>query len=203
MEKIIDIRPIKKKLRAQAKEMRLSMSPVTKQSSDRKIKNKLLNLWAIREAETVLCYVSTSIEVDTRELINAFLQMGKRVAVPRCEGGKSEMNFYYINSLDELSPGSFGVDEPESQQERLCTQTRNSVCIVPAFMFDKYGYRLGYGKGYYDRYLSKYEGFTVGICYGSNLRDKLFNGKYDRAVDLVVTDKEIITVRKENEDGKI
>ncbi len=199
MEKIIDIRPIKKKLRAQAKEMRLSMSPVVKQSLDRKIKNKLLNLWAVREADTVLCYVSTNIEVDTKDFINTLLQMGKRVAVPRCEGGKSEMNFYFINSLDELSPGSFGVEEPESLKENLCLQTQGSVCIVPAFMFDKNGYRLGYGKGYYDRYLSRYEGTTVGICYSSNLKDKLYHGKYDRAVDLVVTDKDII--RKENENG--
>ena len=90
MEKVIDIRPIKKKLRAEARAMRRSMSPEGKQTLDRKIKNKLLNLWAVREAQTVLCYVSTDIEVDTREFINALLQMGKRVAVPRCEGEKSE-----------------------------------------------------------------------------------------------------------------
>lgn len=202
MEKVIDIRPIKKKLRAQTKEMRRSMSPVLKQSLDRKIKNKLLNLWAVREAEVVLCYVSTDIEVDTKELINALFQMGKRVAVPRCEGGKSEMNFYFIDSLSQLSPGSFGVEEPASIRENLVTDTQNSVCIVPAFMFDRNGYRLGYGKGYYDRYLSGYEGTSVGICYTENLQQKLYHGKYDRSVDLVVTDKEIITVRKENQDGK-
>ena len=98
MEKVIDIRPIKKKLRESAREMRRSMSPEIKQSFDRKIKNKLFNLWAIREATTVLCYVSTDIEVDTREFINSLLQMGKKVAVPRCEGEKSEMNYYYIES---------------------------------------------------------------------------------------------------------
>jgi 5-formyltetrahydrofolate cyclo-ligase len=110
MEKVIDIRPIKKKLRQEAREMRRAMSPESKKTLDRKIKNRLLNLWALREAQTVLCYVSTDIEVDTREFIEELLKMGKRVAVPRCEGGPSEMNFYYINSLDELSPGSFGVD---------------------------------------------------------------------------------------------
>lgn len=198
MEKIIDIRPIKKKMRADAREMRRSMSPEVKLTLDRKIKNRLLNLWAVREAGTVLCYVSTDIEVDTRELINSLLQMGKRVAVPRCEGEKSEMNFYYINSLSELSPGSFGVDEPDPQKSIMVGKTEGSVCIVPAFMFDKKGYRLGYGKGYYDRYLSRYKGSTIGICYEANLQDELFHGKYDRTVDLVVTDKEIITIGKEN-----
>ncbi len=198
MEKIVDIRPIKKKLRAEAREMRRSMSPEVKASLDRKIKNKLLNLWSLRETNVVLCYVSTEIEVDTRELINALLQSGKRVAVPRCEGEKSEMNFYFINSLEELSPGSFDVDEPDPQKNAMVGKTEGSVCIVPAFMFDRRGYRLGYGKGYYDRYLSKYEGSTIGICYGENLQNELFHGKYDRCVDLIVTDKEILTTKEDN-----
>jgi 5-formyltetrahydrofolate cyclo-ligase len=77
-------------------------------------------------------------------------------------------------------------------------KTKGSVCIVPAFMFDRRGYRLGYGKGYYDRYLSKYEGSTIGICYGENLQNELFHGKYDRCVDLIVTDKEILTTKEDN-----
>lgn len=195
MEKVIDIRPIKKKMRADAKEMRRSMSPELKQSLDRKIKNKLLNLWAVRESHTVLCYVSTEIEINTRELITELLKMGKRVAVPRCEDDKGEMNFYYINSLSELSSGSFGVEEPDPQKSLMVGQTEGSVCIVPAFMFDRNGYRLGYGKGYYDRYLSRYKGATVGVCYSENLQQELYHGKYDRAVELVVTDREILTVK--------
>ncbi len=197
MEKVIDIRPIKKKLRAEARQMRRGMSPEGKEALDRKIKNRLLNMWAIRQVDTVLCYVSTDIEVDTREFITALLQMGKRVAVPRCEDGKTEMNFYYINSLDELSSGSFGVDEPDPQKCVMVGKTEGSVCIVPAFMFDKSGYRLGYGKGYYDRYLSGYKGNTIGICYDDNIVDELYHGKYDRTVRLVVTEKEIITVRED------
>lgn len=196
MEKVIDIRPIKKKMRAEAKEGRLSMDATVKGACDKKICNKLLNLWAVRETDTFLCYVSTDIEVDTRELINALLSSGKRVAVPRCEGGPSEMNFYYINSLDELLPGSFGVLEPESDEENMLTQTENTICIVPAFMFDKSGYRLGYGKGYYDRYLSKYKGSTIGICYSQNVKDELFHGKFDRTVDMIVTEKQIITTKE-------
>lgn len=193
MEKVIDIRPLKKKLRAEAREMRRAMSPDRKQSLDRKIKNKLLNLWSVREAKAVLCYVSTDIEVDTREFINALLAMGKRVAVPRCEGEKSNMNFYYINSLDELDVGSFGVDEPDPAKHIMVGDTKDCVCIVPAFMFDKQGFRLGYGKGYYDRYLSRYKGSTIGICYSENLVDELFHGKYDRTVDMIITEKDIIS----------
>ncbi len=197
MEKIIDIRPLKKKMRSETKEKRLSMDPETKLLADKKICNKLLNLWAVREAKTVLCYVSTPIEVDTKEFISTLLNLGKVVAVPRCEGGKSEMNFYKISSLDELLPGSFGVLEPTPDPEKKITETKDSVCIVPAFMFDKKGYRLGYGKGYYDRYLSRYEGSSVGICYEENITKELFYGKYDRAVDLVLTEKHITVIQKE------
>ncbi len=196
MEKVTDIRPIKKKLRAEAKEKRLSMDPFSKTSYDKKICNKLLNLWAVREARTVLCYVSTPIEVDTRNFIDALLSLGKKVAVPRCEGEKSNMNFYYIDSLNDLQVGSFGVLEPCSEDEKRVTDTYGAVCIVPAFMFDKSGYRLGYGKGYYDRYLSRYKGSTIGICYDENITDELFHGKFDRTVNMVLTEKRIITVNE-------
>lgn len=196
MEKVIDIRPIKKKMRAEAKEGRLSMDAAVKSSLDKKICNRLLNLWAVRETDTFLCYVSTEIEVGTKDFINALLASGKKVAVPRCEGGPSEMNFYYINSLDELSSGSFGVLEPESDKGKMLTETENTICIVPAFMFDKSGYRLGYGKGYYDRYLSKYKGYSIGVCYSENIKDELFHGKYDRTVDMIVTEKQIIATKE-------
>ena len=196
MEKVIDIRPVKKKLRAEQKEKRLSMEPLLKSSYDKKICNKLLNLWTVRDSETILCYVSTSIEVDTLSFIKSLLSSGKKVAVPRCEGEKSNMNFYYINSLDELSAGSFGVLEPKPDEKKMVTDTVGSVCIVPAFMFDKSGYRLGYGKGYYDRYLSRYNGVAIGICYDENITDELFRGKYDRAVDFVLTERRIINKKE-------
>ena len=190
MEKVIDIRPIKKKMRAEARESRRSMDAFVKSTYDKKICNKLLNLWAVRETETFLCYVSTDIEVDTKEFINSLLSSGKKVAVPRCEGGPSEMNFYYINSLDELSSGSFGVLEPESNKEKMLTETENTICIVPAFMFDKFGYRLGYGKGYYDRFLSAHPDMhRVGICYCCCTVTKLTHGRFDVSVNTLVTEK--------------
>ena len=196
MEKVIDIRPIKKKMRAEAREMRRSLSPEKKITLDRKIKNKLLNLWAVRECNKFLCYVSTDIEVDTREFIEALLQMGKKVAVPRCEGERSNMNFYYINSLDELSPGSFGVDEPCPDKSESVIDFSKSICIVPALSYDRYGYRLGYGGGYYDRFLSKYSGYTIGVCYDNCINKKLIHGRYDRATNIVITDKQIIINRR-------
>ena len=97
-----------------------------------------------------------------------------------------------IDSLDDLEDGFFGVLEPDPQKAKKAETTEKSVCIVPAFLFDENGYRLGYGKGYYDRFLSKFEGKTVGICYDENIRNSLMHGKFDRPVGLIVTEKRIV-----------
>ncbi len=192
MEKIVDIRPIKKQMRSSCKEARRSMDKTLKASSDKKIQNKLLNLFAVREADVVLTYVSTPIEVKTLDFITALLEQGKSVAVPKCLNDKGDMDFFLINSLDDLEDGFFGVREPNPEASKRAIPTENSVCVVPAFLFDEKGYRLGYGKGYYDRFLSKFEGKTVGICYEENIRDSLMHGKYDRPVALIVTEKRIV-----------
>ncbi|MBR2876621.1 MAG: 5-formyltetrahydrofolate cyclo-ligase [Clostridia bacterium] len=192
MEKIVDIRPIKKQLRSSCKEMRRAMDKTLKENYDKKIQNKLLNLFVVREADMVLTYVSTSIEVETHGFINALLKQGKKVAVPKCLNDKGDMDFFIINSFDDLEEGYFGVLEPNPSKCRSVLPTEKTVCVVPAFLFDEKGYRLGYGKGYYDRYLSDFKGTSVGICYQENIRDSLMHGKYDRPVGLIVTEKRIV-----------
>jgi len=192
MEKIVDIRPIKKQMRSSCKEMRRSMDKTLKANYDKKIQNKLINLFLVREADIVLTYVSTSIEVQTLDFIENLLKQGKKVAVPKCLNDKGDMDFFIINSLNDLNNGFFGVQEPDPENSEKAVTTEKSVCVVPAFLFDINGYRLGYGKGYYDRFLSKFTGKTVGICYEENIRDSLMHGKYDRPVSLIVTEKRIV-----------
>ena len=192
MEKIVDIRPIKKQMRSSCKEARRSMDKTVKANFDKKIQNKLLNLFSVREADIVLTYVSTNIEVKTLDFIEMLLKQGKSVAVPKCLNDKGDMDFFIINSLDDLDIGFFGVQEPDPEKSEVAVTTEKSVCIVPAFLFDEKGYRLGYGKGYYDRFLSKFTGKTIGVCYDENIRDSLMHGKYDRPVCLIVTEKRIV-----------
>lgn len=189
---INDIRPVKNRLRNMAKEYRLSLPKSEKAVIDRKIENKFLNMWQYREAELIWIYVSTEIEVDTRYIIETALKDGKRVAVPKCINGTRDMDFYLIKSFSCLESGAFGVLEPK---EELCERLEDyssGVCIVPALMFDDSGYRLGFGKGYYDRFLAKFSGQTLGLCYNACLKDKLPHGKYDRRVEKIVTQSKII-----------
>lgn len=197
MNKINDIRPYKNKLREQFKAKRTELSAEEKDRLDKKITNKILNMWQYRDEEIMLVYVSTPIEVDTKQFISKALSDGKTVAVPRCVNGTRNMNFYIIKSLDDLEPGAFNVLEPIIEK---CTKLENlnkGLCIVPALSFDKKGFRLGYGKGYYDRFLSNFSGETLGLCYNFCMMDDLPHGKYDRRVDKIITDSNIIIPKKE------
>lgn len=185
----VDIRPLKRRMREEIKAWRRAMSPQRKSRADKSILSRLTRLREYQGAQTVLTYVSLPIEVDTFGLIQKALEDGKRVAVPRCVEGTRLMEFYLIHGVEDLEPGTFGVLEPNPKR---CTQLRDfrgSLCIVPALAYDRSGYRLGYGAGYYDRFLSSYSGQMVGIVYERNLRWKLWRGHYDVPVKLVVTER--------------
>lgn len=184
-----DIRVQKNALREKMKEFRRSMPPAVKEKKDAAIRQNLLSLKQYQACQTLLTFVSSPIEVDTRVLIRQALQNGKRVAVPYCVEGTRQMEFYYIRSMQDLAPRTFGVLEPVAERCERMRETSQSICIVPGLGFDWYGFRLGYGKGYYDRFLSSYTGFTIGISYEGCMRQRLPHGFYDLPVDLLVTEK--------------
>ena len=185
---VMDIRPIKTELRQKYRSLRQSMPQEIKEQKDAAIATQVRRLWQYQRNNILLIYVSTSIEVDTFRIIRQALEDGKRVAVPRCVPDTRNMEFYYIDSIDELDPGMFGVLEPAANPERLYKESDGGLCIVPAFSYDWRGFRLGYGKGYYDRFLSKFEGNIVGICYSECVQRSLPHGRFDRPVELLVTE---------------
>lgn len=190
-----DIRPLKQKLRAESKLYRNELSSNEKAELDSKISDRLFNTWQYKSCEVLLTYVSTEIEVDTREIISRALADGKRVAVPRCIDNTRLMDFYFIKDFDDLESGYMGVLEPIPEKCEKMTDFSKGLCIVPALMFDLYGYRLGYGKGYYDRFLSNFCGETLGICYNRCVREQLPHGKFDKCVERIITQSRIITVK--------
>lgn len=188
---VTDIRQLKTYLREHYRAIRTEMPPEQRQDCDARIADRVRKLWQYRRARQLLVYVSTSIEVDTHRIIRRALEDGKRVAVPRCIPDTREMEFYYIDSLEELKPGSFGVYEPDPCPEKLVTDLSHGLCIIPAFCYDYVGYRLGYGKGYYDRFLPRFGGSLIGICYSACVRRHLPHGRFDRPAELLVTENYI------------
>lgn len=184
-----DIRPLKAGLREHYKDLRRAMSPAVKAEWDGEIARRLTGLWQYKQNSRLFTYVSTPIEVDTRRIITQALREGKRVAVPRCVPGTRDMEFYWIDSVEELEPGTFGVLEPRPDRIRLVRDLSGGLCLVPALCYDWRGYRLGYGKGYYDRFLAGFGGHMVGICYADCVRRKLPHGRFDSRVELLVTEQ--------------
>ncbi|MGN0667340.1 MAG: 5-formyltetrahydrofolate cyclo-ligase [Huintestinicola sp.] len=185
-----DIREYKKSLRARFKEIRRSMTPEEKEDRDRKIFQRITGSAAYREASIILTYVSTDIEVDTRMLIDKALADNKRVAVPRCISGTRDMDFYFIKSTDDLESGTFSVLEPVPEKCVKAYAFENALCIVPGLSFDMQGYRLGYGGGYYDRFLSAHPRlYKMGVCYCSCTVNELYHGRYDIRADALITEK--------------
>ena len=178
----------KNALRKKAKKFRESLLPCEKHKKDEIIFNKIISMSEYKNSDTVLCYYSTTIEVDTLKLIDYSLTLGKRVALPRCIDDKGKMNFYYINSIDTLKTGAYGIKEPAENSE-IYLGKNGDLCIVPSLMIDKMCYRLGYGKGYYDNFLQNFSGIKCVICYKENVADILpvYDG-FDVKCDMCITD---------------
>ena len=191
MSNKVNIKEIKTELRYELKEKRRQMTYSQKTEKDREILTTFLSTKQYYQSELILTYVSTEIEVDTIAIMKHALAAKKRVAVPKCIKNSSEMDFYEITSLDDLEIGSFGLLEPNINKCKKLKDSNNSngLCITPGLSFDMRGYRLGYGMGYYDRFLKDYSSITVGLCYYDFIKMILPNGRYDVNVKMLITEK--------------
>ncbi len=181
----------KNELRISAKKQRASLSAIQKEKSDKDLLNKLLSLPEFKNVHSVFTYISMPIkEVSTTGIIEFCLTEGTRVAVPVCKA-HSRMDFYYISSLDETKQNKYGILEPEENKDRLASPSEADLIIIPGLKFDKRGYRLGWGGGFYDRYLKNCFCTKIGICYEDEITELLPVDNYDVKVDMLVTDKTI------------
>lgn len=184
----------KQRLREERLAAREALSEQERSMLDDRITQKLLATSEYAEATTVLTYVSFSSEVSTRMFIECALRDGKTVAVPRCLPGHC-LEFVAITSLDQLIAAPFGLLEPPKELPALTEEQMDaSICIVPALLVDIKGYRLGYGAGFYDRFLSTFPGKKICLAYQQNLsRTMLPHTAFDVAVDLVITESDVLT----------
>lgn len=140
-----------------------------------------------RDAECVCCYVSVRSEVSTAGIILRALESEKRVIVPKVFG--TDMRFFRIKSLtDDLERGTFGTLEPREGCEEVDSADAD-VCLVPGVVFDEFGNRIGYGKGYYDRLLKTLPRAipTLGLAYDCQVRERIPAAPEDVPVQFIVT----------------
>lgn len=186
---LINVKEEKRKLRTRYKKLRAACPADVKARLDEGLTKQVLGLAEYQACQTLFIFVSSGIECDTSKIIGDAFQSGKKVAVPRCADKSGKMDFYYIRSTDDLSPGTFSLLEPDPDKCERVTDFSSGLCIVPGLCFDLEGYRVGFGKGYYDRFLDEFGGTTAGICYSKYTLKQLPRGAHDRHTDILVTEK--------------
>jgi len=199
-----ELRKQKNELRAELLEKRRIILPEKRDEWDRKISSIFLNSISYRFCDIVLIYVSTKDEISTLSIIEHSLENKKIVACPVSNVKDNTLSFKTINSPDELYSGSYNILEPPKSNpdfrdfinENLTNGKRPplAVCVIPCLSYDADGYRMGYGKGYYDRFLPTFEGTKIGLCYSEFKSSKLPKGKYDVKLDVVITEKGVTVI---------
>jgi len=161
-------------------------------SSEEMIQKLIEHTW-YRECSTLFTYVSMDREVQTRKLIEKGIRDGKRVCVPRVVPRQQMLAVPITNPAVELEKGFYGVLEPIAQLPSVSPQEVDLV-IVPGLIFDREGYRIGYGGGYYDKYLENLPSHcrTVGLAFHTLITDRIPREAHDKKVMLVITEKELI-----------
>ena len=185
-----DIEIKKEKLRKEYKSIRSNVNNKIEKSRD--ITNKLVRNENFEKAKVLAIYKSFGTEVDTAELINYSINIGKTVVLPKVEG--DELKFYKVNSINEnFIKSSFGVEEPLGNESNFVDKTCIDLVIVPGLCFDREKNRLGFGRGYYDRYLKNEDLKTIGICFDEQILEKeiLPITEDDVKLDEIITDKRI------------
>ena len=164
-----DPQVLKKRLRAHMSGIREMLGPEGRARADAVIAGKVCAHPAYEQADTVFTYLSVGSEVDTRAIIEDAWGKGKVVAVPRCVPHTNLMEWYRIESFDELEDAPFGLEEPPANPERRVEVPPkgadvHACALVPGYTFDREGYRLGYGGGFYDVFLPTFGGVSLGLC---------------------------------------
>ena len=196
-----DIDSEKAALRQASLAKRRSLSEDKKQSLDDSVFRQLLSLDLLNRAEKIFMYASTPFEVSTDKTTEYCLNHEKTVCFPICLP-QHQMAFMPVSGLSDLISGTYGIPEPRFDADSVIVPSEFDLCIVPALAVDKSGFRLGYGGGYYDRWLAQNKVKKAVLCYEFNLVDKVPVGEYDIAADFVITEQQCIPSQPDCSDGK-
>ena len=183
-----DMKKEKESLRQLLRARRDALPQEERKARDEKICAKILASAPFRSADLVLLYAPTGSEVDILPVAEAALREGKRIAFPKCAGA-GVMHFLSVASLSDLLPGKYGIKAPpENAVPVVCTQA--TLCLTPGLAFDREGRRLGYGGGYYDRFLAGFPGTAAGVVPHDFMLAALPCAPHDRAVSILFSEEE-------------
>lgn len=180
---------IRKRMRA----LRNKMTEEEVQSFSEVICERIESLDVYREAEVILSYYPTQNEVSVLSLMDDAINKNKAVYLPRVQN--RDMIFFRYQSVDDVTQGYMGIYEPVTTEmfEKTEENRQTVIMLMPGTAFDQNRNRLGYGGGFYDRYLSGYEVYKIGVCYDFQITEEAIPTEpFDIRPDMIVTDKRIL-----------
>ena len=194
---MVDLKQQKSDLRQLYLQKRQNITKEQKQIYDKKLCAAIVNSISYKYYDTLLFYAAKPDEPDLSEAALKALSDGKRVAYPCCVPGERRMVFHVVTDLSQLKSGSYGIMEPDEALPALDFSAPScSVCFIPAVVTDKNGYRIGYGGGYYDRFLSGYNGVSATVVYSDFIVPSVPHGKFDASADMIITEGGITRIVK-------
>jgi 5-formyltetrahydrofolate cyclo-ligase len=180
----------KEDLRRKFIRRRQDMAPEEVKAKSREIIKKTLTLCAFAPGDFVGLYLPVRNEVDTWPLFEHLLHIGAYPLLPCCrENEPGKMDFFLIRDKKELRKGKFGIQEPCIRDCPAFDCGKTKALILPGVAFDLHGYRLGFGGGYYDRFLGEYPlPLLIGLAYEFQIAPQLPAEPWDRPVQYVITE---------------
>lgn len=181
----------KDNLRKEMKEKRKQLAPEQMQQAAQMIARRLTDLLPVQKAKTIMGYASIRNEVDLEPFYEEQYRLGKTILLPRVEG--NEIKAVPWQGWQETSVSSFGIREPQGD---FYPAEKIDVVLVPGLAFDGSGYRVGYGRGYYDRFLPglRRDAFKCGICYEFQVVESVFPHENDISVHWIVTEQSELVI---------
>ena len=180
---------LKRRLRTE----RIQMSERVVREKSLRIYRRLIDIPAYQLARRIACYVSIKNEVDTRIVIQKAIGGGKLVGVPvtREDG---DMDFQGIAGMSDLRPVHHGLREPIPDSQKVLLPHTIDLILVPGIAFDRFGYRIGSGGGYYDRFLARTEAVRIGLSYAFQIIDRVPAEPHDMKMDLIITENGVMKI---------
>lgn len=180
----------KKEFRSRMKCARAALSASERAAQNQAIAERVLAEPAYRNAKTVFCYCSTGDEIDTYAILRDALAQGKTLCLP-VPCGRGVMQAHAISDLAQLRPGKYDILEPDESCP-VVPPHELDLCIVPCLAADENGFRMGYGGGFYDRYLPQTSAARMLLCAEARLFPRIPTGEYDVPCDILITESQVI-----------
>ena len=180
----------KNALRQEYRNVRDGISNAIRNIQNDIIYQKFIGLKEYKQAETIFIYASFGSEVETKKIIEKIISDRKNAVIPKCDTKGRTMRAFMIKDLTQLRKGAYGIKEPcESCKE--VSKEQIDLAVVPGICFDLKGNRLGYGGGYYDKFLADFKGFSVGLAYNECIADEVPAEEHDCKLDLIISANEV------------